>query len=130
MTWRDALSLTPAYLTEHQVLVAEAPGGEAALVGCSALEDHGDHWCLGHVWVDPRMHGRGIGRLLVERALGLARAQRPRWVVRVDADPNAAGFYRRLGASEVGTIPAPMAGAPARTLPIFEFAAAPESRPR
>ena len=90
------------------------------LVGMCALEDRGEWWALEHVWVDPNSMGQGVGRTLVQQALVLARAVRPARVV-AEADPNAAGFYRRLGASQVGAVPAAMPGAPDRVLPVFEF---------
>jgi hypothetical protein len=42
-------------------------------------------------------------------------------VVRLVADPSAAGFYARLGARHVGDRRAPMEGAADRVLPIMEF---------
>ena len=118
--WQPQLTIEPSYLSEHRVLVAEKTGG---LVGMCALEDRGTWWALEHVWVDPISIGQGVGRTLVQQALDLARAVRPGRVV-VEADPNAAGFYRRMGASEIGVVPASMPGAPDRVLPVFAFAAA------
>src|SRR5205085_1068430 len=120
--WQDDLTLTPSYITAQQVLVAESDA-EAGVLGVVVLHDNGDHWSLEHVWVVPRAHGLGIGRALVEQALAIARERRREWVVRVESDPHAAGFYKRLGATEVGSRAAPMDGAPARALPVFEFPA-------
>jgi GNAT superfamily N-acetyltransferase len=118
--WRPQLTIEPQYLIEHRVLVAESDGG---LVGMCALEDRGTWWSLEHVWVDPGSMGLGVGRTLLQQALDLARAVRPDRVV-AEADPNAAGFYRRMGASEIGVVPASMPGAPDRVLPVFAFVAA------
>ena len=115
--WAPQLTIAPEYVTQHAVLVAEVDG---RLGGMCALEDDGSAWSLAQVWVEPAYLGRGIGRALVERALALVQAVRPGRVVAV-ADPNAAGFYRRLGAREVSAAPAPMPGAPDRVLPVFEF---------
>ncbi|HMI88659.1 MAG TPA: GNAT family N-acetyltransferase [Polyangiaceae bacterium] len=117
--WQPELTIAPCYLTEHRVLVAEKAG---RLVGMCALEDRGTWWSLEHVWVDPGSMGQGVGRRLVQQALDLARAERPGRVV-AEADPNAAGFYRRMGASEIGVVPASMPGAPDRVLPVFAFVA-------
>lgn len=116
-TWLPQLTIGPLYLADHRVLVAENPGG---VVGMCALEDRGEWWSLEHVWVEPRSIGQGVGRALVEQALALAREVRPGRVA-AEADPNAAGFYRRLGARQVGVVPASMPGAPDRVLPVFEF---------
>ena len=117
--WKSHLTIKASYLHKHRVLVAESNG---RLVGMCALEDRGKAWSLEHVWVDPGSMTRGIGRALLEQALGLARAVRPGQVV-AEADPHAAGFYRRMGASEIGVVPAPMPGAADRVLPVFAFAA-------
>ena len=115
--WQPQLTIGPQYLTDHRVLVAENAG---EVVGMCALEDRGQWWSLEHVWVEPRSLGHGVGRALVERALALVRDLRPGRVV-AEADPHAAGFYRRLGASQVGILPASMPGAADRVLPVFEF---------
>ena len=115
--WETQLTIEPAYVTRHTVLVAEING---SLAGMCALEDRGEAWSLEHLWVEPEFLGRGVGRALVERALALARAVHP-GPVAAEADPNAAGFYRRLGARQVGAVPAPMPGAPDRVLPVFTF---------
>jgi ribosomal protein S18 acetylase RimI-like enzyme len=115
--WAPQLTITREYIRAHRVYRADADG---RLVGTCALEDRGDHWRLEHVWVAPTAQRRGVGRALVEHALAVVRATRP-GVVRLDADPHAVGFYRRLGAREVGALAAPIAGEPTRTLPVLEF---------
>jgi hypothetical protein len=40
-------------------------------------------------------------------------------VFRIESDPYAESFYRSLGAERVGLVPAPMPGAPDRTLPLL-----------
>lgn len=118
--WQPQLTIEPSYLAEHHGWVAESAG---QLVGMCALEDRGSWWALEHVWVDPGSMGHGVGRRLVQAALDFVRGMRPGPVV-AEADPNAAGFYRRLGAHEAGVVPAPMPGAPDRVLPLFAFPAA------
>ena len=115
--WDAQLTILPGYLEMHDVWVAELGG---TIVGMCALEDRGDRWNLEHVWVDPAVHRRGIGRALVCHALGEAWRRRPD-VVELLADPFATGFYERLGAHRTGNVPAPMPGAKDRTLPRYEF---------
>lgn len=123
--WADALAISPEYVSAHTVFVAEAE----AVAGFCALEDHRDAWSLEHLWVDPAQHGRGAGAALVRRALDEARAGGPR-TVRIVSDPHAGPFYLRLGARPAGTIPAPMPGAAARELPVFEWCVADSRGPR
>jgi N-acetylglutamate synthase-like GNAT family acetyltransferase len=115
--WDAQLTILPGYLELHDVWVAERAG---AIVGMCALEDRGTRWNLEHVWVDPAVHGQGVGRALVMGALEDARARRG-GIVELLADPFASGFYERLGARHAGDVPAPMPGARQRTLPRYEF---------
>lgn len=84
-------------LRAREVYVAEADG---AAIGWGALIMRGEIGWLEDLWVDPPWIGRGVGRLLfehvAERARGLG-ARRLEW----EAEPNAAGFYRRMGAAYV-----------------------------
>ena len=115
--WDAQLTIIPGYLELHDVYVAEVEG---TVAGMCALEDKGDRWNLEHVWVEPAVHGHGVGRALVMHALAEAR-RRHDDVVELLADPYASGFYERLGARRAGEVPAPMPGARDRTLPKYQF---------
>ena len=115
--WDAQLTILPGYLEMHDVWVADRDG---TILGMCALEDRGDRWNLEHVWVEPSVHGEGIGRALVQHALREAWSRR-QVIVELLADPFATGFYERLGARRVGDVPAPMPGAKDRTLPRYEF---------
>ena len=123
-SWRNVLTLGPEYISSRSVLVAMSTdaGDEQCIVGLVALEEQADYFSLEHVWVRPAAQGRGVGRELVEHALREAWSVAPGRAVRVESDPNAAGFYARLGATHVGFVPAPVPGDSERTLPLFEFA--------
>lgn len=115
--WAPILTITPEYV-ERQLVYVGARDHE--LVGFYALEPREDRWSLEHFWVDPRWHGRGVGRNMFGHALDRIRAIRPGIIV-IEADPYAAGFYARMGAQQTRTVPAPADGAPDRTLPVFEL---------
>jgi GNAT superfamily N-acetyltransferase len=115
--WDAQLTILPGYIDMHDVWVAERDG---TIVGMCALEDRGARWTLEHVWVEPRVHGHGVGRALVRRAIARAR-ERHAHVVELLADPYACGFYEKLGARHNGDVHAPMPGARDRTLPRYEF---------
>lgn len=115
--WKDALTVTPAYLREGAVFAA-ADGDR--LQGFYALSIDGEKAILDHMWVDPAAMGRGIGRALfahaarTARQLGAARLE-------IDSDPHAEAFYLRMGARRVGQVPADVEGA-RRVLPRLELA--------
>ena len=77
---------------------------------------------LEHLWVLPEATGRGIGRSLFTYALERARASGAQ-SLEIESDPNAAGFYLRMGAHQVGASLSELEGQP-RELPIlvYEFA--------
>ena len=119
--WDAQLTILPGYLEMHDVWVAERAGG---ILGMCALEDRGDRWNLEHVWVEPAVHGQGIGRSLVMHAVQEAWRRR-REIVELLSDPYATGFYERLGARRAGEVPAPMPGAKDRVLPRYVFVPGP-----
>lgn len=111
--WRDDLVVTADAIERHATFVASLEG---QVVGVCQLQQSDDHTMLEHVWVDPRCHGQGVGRALVEHA-----RQHARGVIAIVADPNAEAFYVKLGARQVGEVAAPMPGAPLRVLPLMEL---------
>ena len=63
--------------------------------------------------------GEGIGRQLFIHALSLAR-ELGYSKLRLEADPNAAGFYEKLGMEKIGESNYPVEGQD-RILPIMEM---------
>jgi GNAT superfamily N-acetyltransferase len=102
------------------VRVAEA-GGE--LAGFAAADCPGGAWEIAHLWVRPRFGRQGVGRRLLNAVVEAAREAGARRL-RIEADPHAERFYMDRGAVRVGVRPAPMPGAPDRTLPVLELALA------
>lgn len=111
--WADELTVDAGYIEANWVLVAMV---EAQIVGwCAVVREQGECW-LDYCWVLPAAAGKGAGRALVARALGYA-AQSQSRTLKVIADPNAEGFYRRLGFRPIGDRPSKPAG---RRLPVLE----------
>ena len=110
--WRADLTITPEFIANNEVYVAVVNG---MIAGCSALVLTGSLAELEHMWIDPQQMGSGIGRALFEHV-----SQRARQLgfseLELSADPNAEGFYERMGAQRIGEIQANMDGQP-RVLP-------------
>jgi N-acetylglutamate synthase-like GNAT family acetyltransferase len=114
--WRVSLTISPEYIAANTCFVALRLG---EIIGFSALRFDAERmpW-VDHVWVLPSTIGSGIGRQLFAACEAEARrtgATR----LRVEADPNAEGFYRRMGARTIERRPAAMDGTE-RFLPIME----------
>lgn len=104
--WRADLTITPEFVANNEVFVAVVDGD---IVGCCALVVSDSLAELEHMWIDPQQMGNGVGRALFEytreRASQLGRAE-----LELSADPNAEGFYKRMGAKRIGEIQADMDG--------------------
>lgn len=78
---------------------------EGALAGCVFLAPRGDHLYLGKLAVAPAFQGRGIGRALMEAAIGEARRLKVSAIelqTRVELTQNHAVF-ERLGFRHIGS---------------------------
>lgn len=117
--WAADLTVTEESLSEHPVYVAVRA---ARLVGFYALSRDGDQFELEHMWVDPPHMGSGVGTRLFDHAAATARSLGGA-TLRIASDPNAEGFYRRMGAQRVGEVASSPAG---RMLPVLMFALNPD----
>jgi GNAT superfamily N-acetyltransferase len=117
--WRDALTLTPAYVADHPVFVAAEADGDRPH-GFYALAVQGSDAVLDHLWMEPAWMGRGIGRALLRHAMETARAQGAARL-EIDSDPHAEEFYRRMGARRIGEVRADVDEVQ-RVLPRLEMA--------
>jgi predicted N-acetyltransferase YhbS len=114
---RDELTLTRASIEDYLVLVAEI---DDEVVGFASLDPLGDGEVeLGHLFVEPARIGEGHGRRLFEAASEAARHAGYAAMI-VQGDPNAAGFYRRMGAEPIGVRPSD--SIPGRELPLYRVA--------
>jgi GNAT superfamily N-acetyltransferase len=85
----------------REIWVAEVNG---EIVAWSALRPPDDGVCeLDDLWVEPGAIRSGVGTTLFRHAAERARAAGAH-ALRWEADPNAVGFYERMGATTVGTV--------------------------
>jgi GNAT superfamily N-acetyltransferase len=97
-SWRDILSMRPEFIAVNTTYCAME--GDRA-VGFYLLATEGDGLHLDHFWIAPAAMGRGIGRALFKHAIEQARGLGFQ-AIKIEADPNAEGFYQRMGAKRVG----------------------------
>jgi N-acetylglutamate synthase-like GNAT family acetyltransferase len=92
--WQANLAISPDYLARNDVFVAERDG---QILGFYALVDRQDKAELDHMWVSPEHMGTGVGKELFIHAMQHA-AGRNIPEVEIMSDPNAEGFYTKMGA--------------------------------
>lgn len=114
--WKVALTITPEFISNNEVYVA-CIGSEIA--GFSALVTAEDKVWLEHLWVSPTQIGTGLGKALFSHAAGIAAATGA-LAMEIESDPNAEGFYKRMGAQRVGEVVSEVDGEK-RVLPLLTF---------
>jgi GNAT superfamily N-acetyltransferase len=107
--WESDLTISADFIRDHHVYVVEVDGevrgfyalcvsGDAERTAESVRKAE-----LEHLWVTPDLIGTGIGKELFLDAMEKAAALAVR-DVEISADPNAAGFYKRMGAMQIGEV--------------------------
>jgi GNAT superfamily N-acetyltransferase len=120
--WRDILTMRPEFVAAN---VAWSAVEDGRIVGFYVLTTEADGIHLDHLWIVPAAMRRGIGRALFEHAAAQAR-NLGFTAIKIEADPNAEAFYRRMGAQRVGASTSEVCGQ-RRDLPLLEFLLAPRS---
>ena len=110
--WESDLTISPDFISNNHVYVAEQDG---EILGFYALCVSDSNAELEHMWVTPAYIGTGIGKELFLDAMDRA-ARMNVDAVELTADPNAAGFYKRMGATQIGATDSEIEGQP-RQLP-------------
>ena len=91
--WKPQLTFTPEYFEENENWVAELDG---ALIAFYTLFEKNENAWIENLWVSPELIGKGVGKRLFLHALDISR-QRGFKRLRLEADPNAIGFYEKMG---------------------------------
>lgn len=98
LSWRDILTMRPEFIATNVTYCAVE---DSRAVGFYLLTNESDGLHLDHLWISPHAMDRGIGRALFEHALEQTKSLGHR-ALKIEADPNAEGFYARMGARRVG----------------------------
>jgi N-acetylglutamate synthase-like GNAT family acetyltransferase len=96
--WHEDLTISSDFISNNQVYVAEC---ESEVVGFYALVVGDRQAELEHMWVAPKYIGRGVGKELFIHAMQVSAGDNIS-EVEISADPNAEGFYKRMGARRTG----------------------------
>ena len=123
--WHDQLTISKQYIVKHEVYAAV--DYDETVLGFYALTGSGEKMNLAHLWVQPRSLHAGVGRKLFEHAVALA-TQLGAQQIEIESDPNAEGFYQKMGAETVGDVTYELEGLP-RSLPLMVYPIG-GSRPR
>jgi GNAT superfamily N-acetyltransferase len=99
--WRPAMAVTVDYV---RTAIVQSILAEDALVGFYALKK--DEGLLDHLWLLPEVIGKGVGRFAFAHASSLARDLGLRTLLIV-SDVDAAGFYLKMGAKQIGEFYSP-----------------------
>jgi GNAT superfamily N-acetyltransferase len=112
---RAELTIRPDDLAQDVFRVALV-GDE--IVGVAQIAVAGDDAELAKLFVAPGTIGTGVGKILFIWAADEARRRGAKqlWI---EADPDAAAFYRRMGATDAGSVPS--GSIPGRFLPRLRF---------
>ena len=114
--WSGALTLTPDYIATHPTYIVTIADRVA---GFYALQISSEPALLDHLWIAPDFMHAGLGRALFAHAVKIA-AHSGQRVLKIVSDPNAEGFYHKMGAQTVGKEHA-VVEEQTRNLPVLEM---------
>jgi len=112
--WKDELTITPAYIAKNKVYKIFH---ETQYLGFISLLAKRTFIEIDHFWLLPKSTGKGYGRTIfafivqTEKEMNFNR-------IKVYSEPNADGFYRKMGGEIVHRIESKIKG---RFLAVFEF---------
>lgn len=109
------LTVKAVEVAQGRVFVAEQGG---KVVGFYGFEHEPPLLGLDFMFVEPASIGTGVGAALMGHATAAAK-DLGATTLQIVSDPNAEGFYRRMGAKRVGE--SPSGSIPGRTLPVLEL---------
>lgn len=114
--WTAQLTFTAAFFESNEGWAAMDGETEAGFYTILVADKAAS---IEHLWVLPKYMGQGIGKQLFRHAVQTAR-ERGCETLQLDADPNAVGFYERMGMHKVGERHSEVDGQE-RMLPIMEI---------
>ena len=114
--WKPQLTFSSEYFEKNESWVSETDGTPIAFYTLQVRD--GTAW-LENLFVSPEFMGKGIGKRLFLHAAELSRHLGYE-TLQLEADPNAVGFYERMGMHRIGGRHSEVENEP-RILPIMEM---------
>jgi len=114
--WIPQLTFSPEYFEANESWVAVL---EDKPVAFYTWQDRDGIAWIENLWVSAEYIGTGVGKQLFLHALELAR-QRGYKIMQLESDPNARGFYEKMGMRKISEHQAEVDGQP-RVIPIMEM---------
>ena len=114
--WSPQLTVSPEFIEQRETYVAYL---DRKPVGFWAISIEGDKASVEHLWVLPEYMGEGIGAELFKHMLSRCQ-ELGAHILEIESDPNAQGFYERMGANKVGEFVGEVDGQP-RILPFLKI---------
>ena len=114
--WTPQLTFSPEYFEANESWVAVM---EDRPIAFYTLQDKDEIAWIEDLFVLPEYIGRGVGKQLFLDAISRAREMGYK-TLQLEADPNAAGFYEKMGMHKIGERRGEVEGEP-RVLPLMEM---------
>ena len=123
--WKDELTITEDYLNESEVFVAEFRRKIIGFYSIVVLQNDKQFgrvtvekgFWMDHLFIVPDYQHKGVGKKLIKHALDHCKDN---WidVLKIFVDPNASGFYEKMGAAFVRNSPSSIND---REIPVYAF---------
>ncbi|MBB6523248.1 GNAT family N-acetyltransferase [Pseudoteredinibacter isoporae] len=97
--WLPDLTVNESVLEERPFWLLKSEGSTLAVASCASLGE--GLYELEDCWVDPACMGLGAGKKLLEFVLSHLQELSAKELL-IAADPNATGFYEKMGAEACG----------------------------
>ncbi len=110
--WRDDMSINEEYIRNNKVVVFSVDNVEIGYFAMRLKERHLEDLFIRRNWI-----GKGYGRKAFEQIKKIMKDNNID-VLKFNTDPNATGFYERMGAIHIGEVESIPKG---RFIPFFEF---------
>jgi ribosomal protein S18 acetylase RimI-like enzyme len=114
--WTPQLTFKPEYFSNQDTWIADL---DIRIAGFYTLQETNGNGWLENLWILPDFIEQGIGKRLFQDAVSRSR-QMGHLILQLEADPNAVGFYEKMGMRRIGERRSEIEGQP-RVLPIMEM---------